>query len=183
MLIFMTQYSFRMKYKFLLLLFSIFIIAFISYYVYPEKTLANDFNTTKIVVEKSKHKMYLYESNKLGKTYSISMGANPTGHKHEQGDEKTPEGKYIIDYKNDKSMAYLSMHISYPNSNDKIYATSHDMKPGGDIMIHGLPNSIKYVGKFHRWYDWTNGCIGITNKEMDELWRSVKVGTEIEIKP
>ncbi len=183
MLIFISQYSIPMKYKYSFLLFCVFFIALIIYYVYPEKTLAKDFITTKIIVEKSKHKMYLYDGNKLGKAYKISMGANPTGHKHEQGDEKTPEGKYIIDYKNDKSMAYLSMHISYPNSSDKSYATSNYRNPGGDIMIHGLPNSIKYAGKFHRWYDWTNGCIGVTNKEMDEIWRSVKVGTEIVIKP
>lgn len=167
----------------LFLLIIIPIILLVTYYLYPEKKLPNKFNTTKIIVYKSKSKMYLFSNDKLGKIYTISMGNNPKGHKHFKGDEKTPEGKYVIDYKNNHSMAYLSIHISYPNEIDKEYAANYNKNPGGDIMIHGLPNSIKCVGKFHRLINWTNGCIGITNNEMDEIWRSVSVGTIIEIKP
>ena len=126
--------------------------------------------------------MYLLQNHNIIKKYKIALGENPKGHKVQEGDEKTPEGNYILDYRNDKSSCYKSIHISYPNSQDKANAKKLDVSPGGFIMIHGLHPNIKYLGKLHNLYNWTDGCIAVTNEEMDEIWANVNNGTAIEIR-
>ena len=94
---------------------------------------------------------------------------------------KTPEGIYYINDRNPNSICYLNLGISYPNEFDIKNARENNKSPGGDIKIHGLPNGYGFIGKFHRWKDWTWGCIAVTNREMKELYDNVPIGTEIEI--
>ena len=117
------------------------------------------------------------------KQYSISLGGNPIGHKQFEGDEKTPEGSYFIDGKNPNSKYYKNLGISYPNAEDKAFARSKGRNPGAAIKIHGLPNDKPWLGKLHLLKDWTHGCIAVTNKQMDEIYSSVKIGTKITILP
>ena len=115
----------------------------------------------------------------------MALGRYPEGHKSRQGDAKTPEGSYTIDYRidSDRSKFYRALHISYPNARDRARASQLGVDPGGQIMIHGLPThwSAKDVG--HPKLDWTQGCIALTNREMDEIWQMVSDGTRIEIHP
>ena len=104
------------------------------------------------------------------------------GAKEQQGDHKTPEGHYILDRRNAKSKFYKSIHVSYPNEQDRRRAEKKGVLPGGDIMIHRLPNGQGYIGAAHRAIDWTDGCIAVTDSEMDEIWKLVPDGTPIEIK-
>lgn len=136
----------------------------------------------KVLVLKSKREMYLLSKGVKVKTYKISLGDKPVGHKVMEGDERTPEGTYSLDWRNNKSSCYKSIHISYPNATDIKKAKELKVSPGGSIMIHGLHPSIKWMGSFHTRYDWTNGCIAVSNSEMDEIWELVKYGTPIEIR-
>jgi murein L,D-transpeptidase YafK len=113
----------------------------------------------------------------------MALGGEPVGAKARQGDHKTPEGVYIMDHRNAHSSFYRSIHISYPSAQDRARAKKLGVSPGGDIYLHGLPNGWGAIGKAHRLKDWTDGCIAVTNEEMDEIWASVPDGTVIEIKP
>jgi murein L,D-transpeptidase YafK len=135
------------------------------------------------MVYKSQHKLLLLANGKEIKSYRIALGSEPIGAKTQQGDHRTPEGSYLLDAKNPKSHYYKAFHISYPNPQDSARAKERGVKPGGDIMLHGLPKDYAWVGKSHTLHDWTDGCIAVTNEEMDELWSLVRVGTPIEIKP
>ena len=115
-------------------------------------------------------------------TYKVAIGKDRTGRKEFEGDMKTPEGSYTIINKNARSEFHKNLGISYPNQQDIIQAQRIGKAAGGDIKIHGLKNGQGYVGKFHRWIDWTNGCIALTNDEMDQLYDHTPVGTLIEIK-
>ncbi len=137
----------------------------------------------KVLVEKSARKLFLIHNDKAYKEYAISLGDNPIGHKQQQGDERTPEGNYLIDYRNPQSKYHLSLHISYPNAADKARATIRGVNPGGDIFIHGLPNGFDGFGALHRLSDWTDGCIAVTNEEIEEIWKLVENGTPIKIRP
>lgn len=137
----------------------------------------------KIVVYKKKRKMTLFRDGKEIKSYRISLGDRPVGHKQKEGDEKTPEGSYMIDWRNPNSSYYLSLHISYPNKEDKARARKLNVSPGGNIMIHGQPNWLSWVQYLGLGNDWTDGCIAVTNVEMDEIWNSVDNGTPIYIYP
>ncbi|AXX91824.1 hypothetical protein CPU12_05820 [Malaciobacter molluscorum LMG 25693] len=134
-----------------------------------------------VKVIKSKNLMYLMDGKKIIKTYKVSLGANPKGHKEKEGDEKTPEGTYILDYVKSNSSFYKAMHISYPNKKDKINAKKRGVSPGGFIMVHGQKNGFSFFSFISQNFNWTNGCIAITNKQMDEFLSLVKVGTKINI--
>lgn len=138
---------------------------------------------TKVVVYKEKRLMQLLSEDKIVKQYSISLGDNPIGHKVQEGDERTPEGDYFIDYRNTQSRYRLSLHISYPNEQDKANAKKLGVSPGGDIMIHGSPNKFSWSESILQSMDWTDGCIAVTNDEIDEVGRLVKNGTPIRINP
>lgn len=135
-----------------------------------------------VKVDKSKRRMYLIDNGQVVKEFRIALGKNPKGHKTQEGDHRTPEGRYYLDFVIDKSEFYRSIHISYPNPRDIAYAAKLHVDPGGDIKIHGLRNGEKRPAKFVQSFDWTNGCIAITNEEMDELLTLVKTGTPIEIR-
>ncbi|EJM98501.1 L,D-transpeptidase family protein [Phyllobacterium sp. YR531] len=134
-------------------------------------------------VEKANRKMQLLSGKAVIKEYKIALGARPVGHKRWEGDERTPEGRYVLDWRNPKSMAHKSIHISYPNAQDKAAAKSIGISPGGAIMIHGAVNGYGWWGWVLQLIDWTDGCIAVTNPEMDEIWALVQDGTPIEIYP
>ncbi len=136
-----------------------------------------------VLVKKSESKLYLMKNGKIIKEYHVAFGANPKGHKQQEGDERTPEGKYILDYKKSDSSFYKSIHISYPNEQDKIRAKEAGVDPGGLIMIHGQKNVFGMLAFITHRFNLTDGCIAVTNSAMDEIWQAVDVGTPIEIKP
>ena len=146
------------------------------------KPLPPEAKADKVLVLKGERKLMLMDGEQVLKTYSIVLGESPRGHKQQEGDERTPEGLYTIDYRNPRSVAHLSLHISYPNDEDKARAKAKGVSPGGMIMIHGILNGFGWIGPLHRLFDWTDGCIAVTDGEMDEIWRAVPNGTPIEIR-
>lgn len=136
-----------------------------------------------IVVEKAARKLSIFRKGKQLKTYRIALGRNPIGHKEQEGDMRTPEGVYKIDYRNPNSDYHLSLHISYPSDEDNARAAERGVPAGFDIMIHGLPNGRGWIGAAHLQEDWTAGCIAMTDEEIEELWRIVPDGTTIDIRP
>ncbi len=137
----------------------------------------------KILIEKNERRLTLFLKGKALKTYKIALGGNPNGPKERQGDNKTPEGFYIIDARNKDSRYHLSLHISYPNEKDKKRAKELGVSPGGDIMIHGIKNGLSWVGDLHTEVDWTKGCIAVTDEEIEEIDRLAPNGTIVEIRP
>ncbi len=137
----------------------------------------------RIVVEKSRHLMHVYYNQESIVTFRIALGREPVGQKNCAGDKRTPEGIYSITEHKKDSGFYRALRISYPSEKDIARAKSKGCSPGGNIMIHGLQNGFSWVGRTHRTVDWTNGCIAITNNEMDILYNMVKDGATVEIKP
>lgn len=137
----------------------------------------------KVLVEKSKRKLYLMSGKNIIKTYNISLGKKPVGHKVMEGDKRTPEGLYWIDWRKQSSKFNLAMHISYPNPRDVAQAKKQGVSPGSMIMIHGTPIDPEYPEWYFRGLNWTDGCIAMMNRDMKEVWSLVKDGTLIEIKP
>ena len=137
----------------------------------------------KVLVIKSEHALYLMKDGEAFAAFHVVFGANPKGHKQQQGDERTPEGDYTLGYKNTNSKYYKSIHISYPNAEDRAKAKQRGVRPGGDIMIHGQPNGKAWLTPFSQMINWTNGCIALTNDDMDIVWDAVQTKTPIEIRP
>ncbi|NKF52276.1 L,D-transpeptidase family protein [Shewanella sp. WXL01] len=134
-----------------------------------------------VKVNKSDRIMQLVSNNQIIREYSISLGGQPKGHKQKEGDQRTPEGSYILDYKKEDSAFYRSMHVSYPNASDKAHAKALGVSPGGFIMVHGQRNYLGWLAPIMQQFDWTDGCIALTNAEMDEFMALVSVGTEVQI--
>ncbi len=134
-------------------------------------------------VVKSERKLYLLRDGQPYKTYCISLGSRPVGDKIQAGDKRTPEGQYVIDWRNLQSNYHRALHISYPDAEDRQEARDRGVDPGGMIMIHGLPNKAHGDPEGYVGMDWTDGCIAVTNAEIEELLRVVKDGTPIEILP
>lgn len=150
---------------------------------WPEPALPEPVTADRVLVDKSEHRLVLLRDGSVLKGYRVSFGADPVGHKQREGDERTPEGLYRIDRRNARSAFHRSLHVSYPDRRDVERARELGFAPGGDIMIHGIRNGLGWAGRLHRLADWTDGCIAVTNREMDELWRAVPDGTPIEIRP
>lgn len=144
----------------------------------PEGTVAD-----LILVDKSDRTLTLFAGHRKLKTYKVALGRNPLGHKQQEGDGRTPEGRYEIDFRKQDSAFHRALHISYPNATDVRNARRRWVSPGGAIMIHGLPNRLGMAGSLHLARDWTEGCIAVTNAEIEEIWRVVPNGTRIEITP
>jgi len=144
---------------------------------------ATTIQADKIIIIKSARTMTLLSGAKTLKTYKVALGSVPMGPKRVEGDHKTPEGDYRIDAKNSHSQFHLSLHISYPSATDQERARSIGVRPGGAIMIHGLARPFAYLGPLHRQTDWTDGCVAVTNAEIEEIWKLVPVGTKVEIRP
>jgi len=141
------------------------------------------FRVDRVVVVKSERRLVLMNGEDVMRVYRVALGRYPTGPKIRKGDARTPEGRYILDYKLPKSDFYKAIAISYPNPRDLARADALGVEPGGQIMIHGLPNEMTASQVGHPAIDWTQGCIAVTNSEMDEIWRMVEPGTPIEIRP
>lgn len=135
----------------------------------------------KVLIEKKARRLTLFYNGRSLKSYRVALGPDPEGKKVEEGDKRTPEGTYMIDRRKELSGYHRALHISYPNPDDIAQANARGVSPGGDIMIHGLPNGIGFFGKLHVKRDWTFGCIAVTNPEIDEIWRVVPDGTTVEI--
>lgn len=139
----------------------------------------------RVLVKKSERKLILLKDGEVIRDYDIALGEAPAGHKQFEGDERTPEGNYILDWRNPNSKFYRSIHISYPNEQDQQFAQAQGRDPGGMIMIHGRPNTSR--DPVSAWIldrmDWTDGCIAVKNDEMDEIWAAIDNGTPIDIHP
>lgn len=136
-----------------------------------------------VLVIKSKNRLYLMNKGERIASFYVTFGQNPVGHKQKQGDERTPEGHYLLDYKNRNSKFYKSIHISYPNAKDRANAKRRGVDPGGDIMIHGQTNGWGWASPIVQFFPWTDGCVALTNVNMDRVWGAVDPGTPIEIRP
>jgi murein L,D-transpeptidase YafK len=136
-----------------------------------------------VEVFKAKRELVLLSKGKVLKKYKVALGTHPVGPKERRGDHKTPEGRYILDWRNPHSQYHRSIHISYPNRDDIARARRLGVPPGGDVFLHGLPNGQGWIGAAHRAIDWTWGCIAVTNEEIDEIWNLVPDGTPIVIHP
>lgn len=140
----------------------------------------------KVVVRKSQRKLELHNNGRVIREYRIALGGSPNGHKFREGDQRTPIGDYMLNWRNPNSSFYKSIHISYPNERDKFVSRQMGYSnPGGMIMIHGLPNYVRSEALRQQYAnrDWTQGCIAVQNHEMDEIWRMVRDGTPIRILP
>ena len=145
--------------------------------------LPKSITADRLVVDKSERTLTLFWHGVPLKTYRIALGANPNGHKERQGDERTPEGAYEVDKRLESTDFHRSLHLSYPNREDRAVARAARENPGGGIAIHGLRDGFAWVGSAHTLFDWTDGCIAVTNEEVEELWRAVPKGTQVEIRP
>jgi murein L,D-transpeptidase YafK len=137
----------------------------------------------RILVEKRARRLTLFSVDRKLKEYHVALGFSPIGPKEREGDGRTPEGIYAIDFHKPDSAFHRALHISYPSADDNARATEAGVSPGGDIMIHGLPNGLGALGAGHRLHDWTAGCIAVSDVEIDEIYDSVSDGTPIEIRP
>lgn len=137
----------------------------------------------RVVVLKSRREMLLLRDGRVLRAFHVSLGPHPVGAKHAEGDGRTPEGHYVLDWRNPDSRYYLSIHISYPNAADIKRAERLGVDPGGDVMIHGLPPGFAFVKAGRHLRDWTEGCIAVTDREMDQIWAMVDTGTPIDILP
>ena len=137
----------------------------------------------RILVPKAERRLFLYRGQAVLAGYDIALGRDPRGHKQREGDGRTPEGRYRIDWRNPQSRYHLSMHVSYPNADEKARAAARGKDPGGMIMIHGLPNGFGQLGAAALVLDWTEGCIAVTNEAIAEIWRRVPDGALVEIRP
>jgi murein L,D-transpeptidase YafK len=150
---------------------------------WPGVSLPANAQANLVVVTKSARRLDLYRGGSLLKSYSVSLGGHPLGPKQRQGDGKTPEGQYVLDYRNPGSSFHRALHISYPGPADRAAARLSGVDPGGQVMVHGIANGLGWLGRLHLALDWTDGCVAVTNQEMDEIWRAVPAGTRIVLKP
>jgi murein L,D-transpeptidase YafK len=137
----------------------------------------------RVVVRKAERMLSLIKAGAVVKSYRVSLGRDPIGHKQAEGDGRTPEGSYLVDWRNPRSRFHLSLHISYPDEKDRRQAAVRGVAPGGDIMIHGLPNMTSAAAPVFAGRDWTDGCIAVSSIEIEEIWRAVPHGTPIDILP
>lgn len=159
------------------------LVALLIWANWRDQPLPTGARADRVLVDKSQHRLVLLRNNKPLKIYRIALGRTPTGHKVCEGDGRTPEGSYRIDFRKRDSAFHRALHISYPDANDIQVARRRGVDPGGAIMIHGARNGLGWLGSLHRLVDWTAGCIGLTNWEIEELWRAVPDGTPIMITP
>lgn len=169
------------RYVTVLFVFFVIVLSHISQ-VYSLKTSAKN-KVDRVVVHKELRKMELWCGGDILKTYKIALGGSPRGPKTQEGDQKTPEGSYVLDWRNPKSAFHKSIHISYPNAKDRAQAQKRGVRAGGDIFLHGIGKKWGFLGASHALHDWTLGCVAVTNEEMDEIWDMVPNGTPIIIKP
>jgi len=149
----------------------------------PAAALVSPSHVTKVLVVKSQHRLYLLNGNQTIATFSVALGRGGRGPKRREGDGLTPEGLYTIDSHNSHSAFFRALHISYPNAQDRANARSLGASPGGSVMVHGLSPRAAWIGRIQRWADWTNGCVALSDPEMQRVYDAVRDGTPIEIRP
>jgi murein L,D-transpeptidase YafK len=159
------------------------ILGLVSWCVAIGHTLPANAKADRVIVMKKERTLTLMSQGKVLKTYKVALGGNPIGAKTRQGDHKTPESVYRLDKRNAQSQYYKSIHISYPDAKDIAQARKMGVSPGGDVYVHGLPNGYKWIGAGHRLKDWTDGCVAVTDEEIDEIWKAVPDGIPIDIRP
>jgi len=167
---------------FLLLLFvavaGVAAFAYLNVVPLPRNTVAD-----RVLVEKAARRLTLFRAGTVLKSYRVALGHTPVGAKEYEGDQRTPEGNYSIDFHKPDSDYHLALHVSYPEQHDIDRAAIQGLSAGSDIMIHGLPNGRGWLGRFHRRSDWTAGCVAVTDFEIEEIYRAVPDGTPIELRP
>lgn len=136
-----------------------------------------------VLVDKSDQRLYLYRGERLLAALPVVFGGNPQGHKQQEGDQRTPEGRYVLDYKKADSGYYRAIHISYPNAADVASAQARGVAPGGLIMLYGQRNGWGWAAFLTQRFNWTNGCVALSDADMEQVWQSVDVGTPIELRP
>jgi len=136
-----------------------------------------------VLVLKGPRRLLLLRGDHVLREYEVALGKEPVGPKRRVGDGHTPEGRYVLDWRIDESKFHRAIHVSYPNASDRAFAERAGVEPGDGVMIHGLPAQAHWIGEVQSDYDWTNGCIAVTDDEMDEIWELVDDGTPIEIRP
>jgi murein L,D-transpeptidase YafK len=136
-----------------------------------------------VLVFKAERRLELRRDGEVMRSFPIALGANPEGHKEQEGDQRTPEGTYLLDWRNPNSAFFLALRVSYPNGDDLRRARERGVQPGNNIMIHGLPNEPKHPSRHYLQADWTDGCIAVSNSAMIDIWLSVADGTPITILP
>jgi len=144
----------------------------------PDGTVAD-----RVVIRKSERTLDLYRGAELIRTYTVSLGRTPAGPKQRARDGRTPEGTYRLDYRKADSSFHRALHISYPSPADVASATARGVSAGGLVMVHGMKNYLGWIGRAHRAIDWTDGCVAVTDREIEEIWRVVPDGTPIIIQP
>jgi murein L,D-transpeptidase YafK len=169
--------------KIILLIFSIIAISVLLFLAKPFAAPEAIQNADMVIINKSARTLELKRGNTLLKRYQVSLGRNPIGPKEMEGNNKTPEGKYFIDVHKENSGYHRALHLSYPNDLQKRNAAIRGVEPGGAIMIHGLPNGLGWLGNLQRQFDWTRGCIALTNAEIEEIYNAVADGTPVIINP
>lgn len=158
-------------------------------FVFSSPAMATDLSPVtdavvdRIIVEKSKRTMTLLKQDREVRTYKIALGRDPVGPKVMQGDNKTPEGIYYVDYKVPNSVYHRALHLSYPNPDDLERARALGVPPGGSIMIHGMKKDHLWMGDVQYLFNWTSGCIALTNREIEEIWDLISPWTLVEIRP
>ena len=157
-------------------------IAAIAFHLHQSGTPLQQ-RASKIVVLKTEHELLLLDAaNNIIRRYSVAIGRGGLEPKQVQGDHKTPEGLYVVDRHKRDSRFHRALHVSYPNDADRERARRLGSEPGGDIMIHGIQNGLGWLGPLHRIVDWTDGCIAVTDSEIEEIWSAVPDGTPVEIR-
>src|SRR5579872_1119308 len=162
--------------------FRIFALTLLSFSLFAQAH-SNETQCDKVLVLKAERKLQLLKDGKVIREYKVALGGSPKGPKVRQGDQKTPEGNYIIDSRNAASHYHKSLHVSYPSEADRAHARKLGVNPGGEIYLHGIGKEYGWLGAAHALHDWTLGCIAVTNDEIDEIWKLVPNGTPVEIRP
>ena len=137
----------------------------------------------RVVVRKGERRLYLMNGDRVLRSFRVALGLTPTGHKEREGDFRTPEGEYRLVGRNPNSDFFLALHVSYPNAADAQRAAREGVAPGGQIMIHGLPNRPSKPLDYYLTRDWTNGCIAVSNSDMVDIWLMTPNNTPIQIFP
>lgn len=159
------------------------LLALLLMLILAHSALAEPLYADSVLVLKSERRLILQRDGKPWKVYRVALGPVPWGPKQQSGDERTPEGHYLLDFKLHNSRFHKAIRISYPNAADRERARQLGVDPGGNIMIHGQPNESELETGEAQTFNWTNGCIAVSNEEMDEIWQLVRIGTPIEIRP
>jgi murein L,D-transpeptidase YafK len=158
-------------------------VVFTSSWLLPGQETTIPVKADTVLIFKKDHLLELMAGGKIVRTYHVALGRGGLEPKQKEGDARTPEGRYVIDSRNAQSHYYKALHISYPNAGDRERAAKAGVAPGGAIMIHGLPKGLGAFGSAHRLYDWTLGCVAVTDNQIDEIWTMVPVGTPVDIRP